>query len=118
VEISMHTEHPLLSKLARTLVLSEAEGAAIRAVAVQSVTVKADAVDRPRGRQPLQKLLVAEGVACTSKVIAGGKRQIMALHIQGDMPISTAFTWTRSTATSGPSPTAVWTTSLMPTCAR
>jgi CRP-like cAMP-binding protein len=25
-------------------------------------------------------------VACTSKVIAGGKRQIMALHIQGDMP--------------------------------
>jgi hypothetical protein len=33
-----------------------------------------------------------KGVVCTSKVVAGGKRQIMALHIQGDGPTCTAST--------------------------
>jgi hypothetical protein len=118
VEISMHTEHPLLSKLARTLVLSEAEGAAIRAVAVQSVTVKADAVDLPRGRQPSRSCLVAEGVACTSKVIAGGKRQIMALphpgrHAGSPQPHLDALDsdiWAITDCR--------WPTSLMRTCGR
>ena len=82
----MQADHPLLTKLARTLVLSEAEAAAIRAVPFQSVAVKADQSIAREGDTPSRSCLVAEGVACTSKVAAGGKRQIMALHFEGDMP--------------------------------
>lgn len=82
----MPAEHPLLSKIARTLALSEAEAEAIRAVPVQSMTAKADQIIVREGNSPSRSFLLAEGVACTSKVIAGGKRQIMALHIAGDMP--------------------------------
>lgn len=82
----MQADHPLLTKLARTLVLSEAETAAIRAVAFQSVAVKADQSIAREGDTPSRSSLVAEGMACTSKVAAGGKRQIMALHFEGDMP--------------------------------
>lgn len=82
----MPAEHPLVSKLARTLVLSKDEKEAIRAVTVQSVFAKADQIISREGDRPSRSCLVAEGVACTSKVAAGGKRQITALHIQGDMP--------------------------------
>ena len=82
----MPAEHPLLSKLAHRLVLSEAEAETIRAVPVQPVMVKADQIIAREGNSPSRSCLVVEGVACTSKVIAGGRRQIMALHIQGDAP--------------------------------
>ncbi len=82
----MPAEHPLLSKLARTLTLSDAETAAIRAVPVQSIPIKRDQRISREGDQTSRSFLLVEGVACTSKVIAGGKRQIMALHIGGDMP--------------------------------
>ena len=82
----MPSDHPLLSKLARTLVLSEAEAAAVRAVTIQSATVEADEVISREGDRPSKSCLVAEGMACTSKVVAGGKRQIMAFHIAGDAP--------------------------------
>lgn len=82
----MPVEHPLLSKLAHTLDLSESEAAAIRAVAVQSVPVQADEAIAREGDRPSRSCLVSEGVACTSKVAAGGKRQIMALIIPGDLP--------------------------------
>jgi CRP-like cAMP-binding protein len=82
----MPAEHPLLSKIARTLVLSQAEVEAIRAVPVQSMSAKADQIIVREGDSPSQSFLLAEGVACTSKVVSGGKRQIMALHIAGDAP--------------------------------
>lgn len=82
----MPSEHPLLSKLTRTLVLSDVEAEAVRAVPVRSVPVKRDQRISRAGDQPSRSFLLVEGVACTSKVIAGGKRQITALHIAGDMP--------------------------------
>ena len=82
----MQTEHPLLTKLARRLVLSDDEVAAIRAVAVQSVMVKADQIIAREGDKPSRSFLLADGVACTSKVAAGGKRQIMALYFASDLP--------------------------------
>ena len=82
----MFAEHPLLSKLARSLDLSEAEVAAIAAVPVQSAEVKADQMISRDGDRPSRSFLLAEGVACMSKVAAGGKRQIMSLHIRGDLP--------------------------------
>lgn len=82
----MPAEHPLFSKLARSLDLSEVEAAAVRAIPVQSVPFKADQNIMREGNQPSRSCLVLEGVACTSKVTAGGKRQIMAFHIVGDGP--------------------------------
>jgi CRP-like cAMP-binding protein len=82
----MPAEHPLLSKLTRTLHLSEAETAAVRALPVELVSFKADQNIAREGDRPTKSCLVMEGVACTSKVVAGGKRQIMAFHIRGDGP--------------------------------
>ena len=82
----MQSEHPLLTKLARRLVLSDDEAAAIRAVAVQSAMVKADQIIAREGDKPSRSFLLADGVACISKVAAGGKRQIMALYFASDMP--------------------------------
>jgi CRP-like cAMP-binding protein len=82
----MQADHPLLAKLAKTLVLSEAEAAAIHSIPVQSVIVRADQVISREGDQPSRSCLIAEGLACISKVAAGGKRQIMAFYIAGDMP--------------------------------
>jgi CRP-like cAMP-binding protein len=82
----MPAEHPLFSKLARRLVLSEAEAAAVRAVPVEVVPVKRDQNISREGDRPSRSCLVLEGVVCSSKMVAGGKRQIMALHIAGDGP--------------------------------
>jgi CRP-like cAMP-binding protein len=79
-------EHPLLSKLARILVLSENEAAAVRAVPVEALPVKAHQAISREGDGPTKSCLVLEGMVCTSKVVAGGKRQIMAFHIRGDGP--------------------------------
>jgi CRP-like cAMP-binding protein len=82
----MPAEHPLLAKITRTLVLSAAEAEAIRAIPVESVEFKADQSISREGDRPSRSCLVTEGVVCTSKVVAGGKRQIMALHIVNDGP--------------------------------
>lgn len=82
----MSVEHPLLSRLSRVLDLSADEAAAVRSVAVRSVAVRADGLISREGDRPNRSCLVSGGMACTSKVTAGGRRQIMALHIAGDMP--------------------------------
>ena len=82
----MQADHPLFTKLARVLVLSEVEAAAVRAIPVQSVTFKADEVISREGDRPSRSFLLAEGLTCVSKVVVGGKRQIMAFHIAGDGP--------------------------------
>jgi CRP-like cAMP-binding protein len=82
----MPAEHPLLAMLARSLVLSDAEAAAAQAVTVTSVPFKADQSVSREGERPSRSCLVLEGMVCTSKVVAGGRRQIMALHIKGDGP--------------------------------
>lgn len=82
----MPADHPLLAKLARVMILSEAEATAIRNVSVQPAVVPADKVIAREGDQPSKSFLLAEGVACISKVVGSGRRQIMALQIGGDMP--------------------------------
>jgi CRP-like cAMP-binding protein len=82
----MPAEHPLLTKLARSLQLSEDETAAVRAVAVELIPYRADQMIARQGDKPSRSCLVMDGLLCTSKVIEGGKRQIMAFHIRGDGP--------------------------------
>lgn len=68
------------------MVLSEAEAQAVRDVSVQWSTFKADEVIAREGDRPSQSFLVADGLTCVSKVVAGGARQIMTLQIPGDAP--------------------------------
>ena len=82
----MPADHPLLRRLERALDLSEAEAASIRQVSFQTATFQADQVISREGDKPSRSCLVAEGVACTSKVAAGGARQIMTFHLKCDMP--------------------------------
>ncbi len=106
----MQADHPLFSKLARALVLSDTEATAVRAIPVQSVTFKADEVISREGDRPSRSFLRGEGLTCISKVVAGGKRRILMLQSPGDASTFTPSTSSFWTATSGPSPTAVWTT--------
>ena len=82
----MSADHPFLARLQSVLDLTDAEASSIAQVPFQTVAFKADQVISREGDTPSRSCLVAEGVTCTSKVVAGGKRQIMAFHLAGDMP--------------------------------
>jgi CRP-like cAMP-binding protein len=78
--------HPLLTRLERTLDLTDDERSAIRRVHIQPAMIPADEVIVREGDQPSRCFLVAEGVVATSKAVGDGGRQITAFHIAGDMP--------------------------------
>ncbi len=82
----MDTAHPLLASLERVLDLSDAERSAISEVPIQHAEFQADDVIFREGDKPSKSFLLAQGIACSSKTVADGGRQIMALHIPGDMP--------------------------------
>ena len=82
----MTTSHPLLAKLERSLALTEPERHAIGAVPVHEVEVAADHDIVHEGDQPSRCFLIIEGVTCVSQIVEGGRRQIDAFHVPGDMP--------------------------------
>lgn len=77
--------HPLVARLERSIVLTEAERSAISAVPIRQTVVQADEMIVRADDKPSSSFLLAQGVACTSKVAAKG-RQITAFFIAGDMP--------------------------------
>lgn len=79
-------EHALLARLESLMELTDSERAAIRRLPLQVARVQADQVITREGDSPSQSFLLTEGVACTSKLTGHGGRQIMALHIAGDLP--------------------------------
>ena len=82
----MTPSHPLLAKLERSLALSEPERHAISIVPVHEVDVPADHDIVREGDRPTRCFLIVEGVTCVSQMVEGGRRQIDAFHIPGDMP--------------------------------
>jgi CRP-like cAMP-binding protein len=66
--------------------LTDEETAAIRDVPVHIATVKADEIISREGDRPSRSFIVVDGLTCTSKASAGGKRQITTLQIPGDAP--------------------------------
>ena len=82
----MH-EHPLIRKLeSQGLALSEEEVAALLAMPMQVETLRADQDIVREGDRPTRSCLLLEGYAATYKTTPGGKRQIVAFHIAGDIP--------------------------------
>jgi CRP-like cAMP-binding protein len=82
----MNIPHLLLSKLERSLDLDAAERAALSAMPLHEVEVRADHEILREGDRPRQCFLIVEGLTCVSQMVEGGRRQIDSFHIPGDMP--------------------------------
>ena len=82
----MSATHPLMTKFERVLALTEEEREAIASLPIRIVDVKANAAILHEGSPATQSSFLAEGLACSSKGLSNGKRQILAFHIPLDMP--------------------------------
>jgi CRP-like cAMP-binding protein len=84
-------EHPLLPKLRQVLELSPEEVAAVERVPFRRERVAADEPILREGARPTRSFALEEGLACSSKIVSDGGRQIIALHIPGDLPDLTSL---------------------------
>lgn len=87
----MDAPHPFMSKFERVLTLTEEERQAILAVPVRVEQVRADEAILREGVPATRSCILIEGLACSSKGLLNGRRQILAFHIPLDMPDLTSF---------------------------
>jgi CRP-like cAMP-binding protein len=84
---SFHSDYnPLIRKLDSIFTLADDEKQAILSLPVQAMALKADQEIVREGDRPSQSCLILSGFACTYKLTASGKRQIVAFTIAGDIP--------------------------------
>lgn len=76
----------MIRKLDSIFALCDAEEQALQALPVQVKGVKPAQDIVSIGDRPLQSCLILEGFTCVYKLTYDGKRQIMALHVPGDIP--------------------------------
>src|SRR4051794_9228790 len=77
---------PLVRKLESVLVLSDAEREALQSVTGTVRTVDADQDILCEGDRPSSCCLILDGFAHRYKLTEAGKRQILSIHISGDIP--------------------------------
>ncbi|QTP59997.1 Crp/Fnr family transcriptional regulator [Billgrantia antri] len=73
-------------KLSSMFPLTDEEARAIRELPIQDVELKSGQDIVRLGERPYQCCLILQGFTCVYKLSVGGKRQIMALHVPGDIP--------------------------------
>src|SRR5215212_9780607 len=84
---SLHPhDNPLIRKLGSVFTLSEDERQALEALPMQVMVIKDDQDIVRVGDRPSRACLILSGFACTYKVTAGGKRQIVSFNLPGDIP--------------------------------
>jgi CRP-like cAMP-binding protein len=76
----------MIRKLDSIFPLSEEEKQALQDLPMQITVFKADQDIVRIGDRPSQCCLLLEGYTCVYKLTSEGKRQIMALHVPGDIP--------------------------------
>jgi CRP-like cAMP-binding protein len=76
----------LIRKLESIFTLSDDERQALENLPMQSMVIKADQDIVRHGDRPSRSCLILSGFACTYKVTAGGKRQIVSFNLPGDVP--------------------------------
>jgi CRP-like cAMP-binding protein len=76
----------MIQKLESIFSLSPEEKQALQDLPVQIETLKPEQDIVRIGDQPTQCCLLLEGFTCVYKLTSEGKRQILALHVPGDMP--------------------------------
>lgn len=82
-----HTPHTLMiRKLASIFPLTDEEQQALLGLPIEVVGLKAGQDIVRIGDRPAHCCLILEGFSCVYKLTSDGKRQIMALHVPGDIP--------------------------------
>lgn len=76
----------MIRKLESIFPLSDEERQALHDLPVHVTALKAGQDIVRLGDRPSQSCLVLEGFTCVYKLTSEGKRQIMALHVPGDIP--------------------------------
>jgi len=66
--------------------LTNAERKALAALPIRVVALAADQDIVRQADKSLQSCLLMQGLACSSKVVGDGRRQIVAFHLPGDLP--------------------------------
>jgi CRP-like cAMP-binding protein len=82
----IHPGDRLTRKLQLDMRLEEADLAAIRALPFVTKEMPAQHAIVREGERPTHSCLIVEGFACRCKTTDSGKRQIMSIHIPGDIP--------------------------------
>jgi CRP-like cAMP-binding protein len=83
--IANSDDNPLICKLETLFVLSEDERRALENMPMQRASIRADQDLVREGDRPARCCLLLSGFACTYKVTAGGKRQIVSFNLPGDI---------------------------------
>lgn len=81
-----HEHHRLIRKLDIASKLSPDEKAAIALLPLKTRAFDKGADLVRQGDSPRHACLIVEGIACRYKYISRGRRQILSLHVPGDMP--------------------------------
>lgn len=76
----------MLSKLERSLALSSEERQALAGLPLQVKALRADQDVVREGDRPSRCFVLAEGFASSCKANGSGRRQIIAVHVPGDIP--------------------------------
>ena len=76
----------MIRKLESIFTLSDDERQALESLPMQVSVIKADQEIVREGDRPSRSCLVPSGFACTYKMTAQGKRQIVSFNLPGDIP--------------------------------
>lgn len=76
----------MIRKLDTIFPLSDDEKQALMELPIQLVKIDTGKDIVRLGERPQQSCLILKGFTCVYKLSVGGKRQIMALHVPGDIP--------------------------------
>ncbi|SCY66598.1 Crp/Fnr family transcriptional regulator [Microvirga guangxiensis] len=83
---SFHRYNPMIRKLESIFKLTEDERQALENLPMQVAVIKDDQDIVREGDCPSRSCLILSGFTATYKITAGGKRQIVAFGIAGDIP--------------------------------
>ncbi|WP_311924682.1 Crp/Fnr family transcriptional regulator [Microvirga sp. 3-52] len=84
--VSNSDKNSLIRRLESIFGLSEGERQALEDLPMRVMTIKADQDIVREGDRPSRSCLILSGFACTYKVSAQGKRQIVSFNLPGDVP--------------------------------
>jgi CRP-like cAMP-binding protein len=76
----------MITKLESIFTLSDEEKQALQDLPIQAMTFKADQDIVSIGDRPHHSFMILQGFTCIYKLSYEGRRQIMALHVPGDIP--------------------------------
>lgn len=79
------TLEPMVSKLGRRAMLDEADRAALLALPYQVRTIEARQDIVREGDRPTHSCLMLSGYSFRYKLVSGGARQILSIHMRGDL---------------------------------